>query len=324
MAVNFGSRRGVGYNLGQMRITFWGVRGSFPVPGAMTVRYGGHTSCVEVEGASAARPLIVDAGTGLRALGQKLARQRGGAAGSYDIVLSHVHWDHIQGLPFFEPAYIQGTHISMYAMRAAADELQSVIGGITRHEFFPMPLDAVPADFEFHEVVPGKAMTIAGYEVLPFTLNHPFGAVGYRVAADGTSVAYVSDTAPFHEVLHKKHFLRGPETLTPEDHAALDKLRAALVDAIRDTHTVVYDTHFLPEEYERFPHFGHSTPDHALEVCTGIGVSRLVLYHHAPSHDDATMDEIAASYAERGRDAGIEVVVAKEGMTLEVGEEAAS
>lgn len=301
-----------------MEITFWGVRGSYPVPGAATVRYGGQTSCVEVRSASG-EILIVDAGTGLRALGQKLAREQGSAPRRYDVVLSHVHWDHIQGLPFFEPAYIGGTRIAVHALRAAADELQQVIGGITRHEFFPMPLEAVPADFEFCEVALGRALSVQGFSVLPIALNHPFGAVGYRIEADATSVAYVSDTAPFTDVLHKQHFLSGPEQLTDKDRETLNSMREELINSLRGVDTVIYDTHFLPEEYERFPHYGHSTPDQALELCMGLGISRLILYHHAPSHDDDTMDRIAETYAERGRAVSIEVVVAREGLTLPVG-----
>jgi hypothetical protein len=145
-----------------MEITFWGVRGSYPVPGPATVRYGGQTSCVEVRAKSGAG-VIIDAGTGLRALGQKLAREGGAGPRRYSILLSHVHWDHIQGLPFFEPAYVPDTVIDVYALLTAADELQQVIGGITRHEFFPIPLEAVPADFQFHEVDPGVAMTLGEF-----------------------------------------------------------------------------------------------------------------------------------------------------------------
>jgi len=302
-----------------MELTFWGVRGSYPVPGPTTVRYGGQTSCVECRSASGS-VLVVDAGTGLRALGQKLAQEQGTAsARHYHFVLSHVHWDHIQGLPFFEPAYIPGTRITIYAMRAAADELQQVIGGITRHEFFPMPLEAVPATFDFREVTPLLPIPIDDFELTPIGLNHPFGAVGYRIDADGTSWAYVSDTAPFDLVRHKQHFLSGPEPLSDEDRAALEKMRADLVTALQGTHTVVYDTHFTPEEYARFPHYGHSTPDHALEVCAEAGVKRLVLYHHAPSHSDEQMDEIDRTYRLKGASAGVAVATARERQTLRIG-----
>lgn len=302
-----------------MQVTFWGVRGSYPVPGPDTVRYGGHTSCVEVR-SDEGGVLIADAGTGLRGLGQKLAAEQDEGPGQYHVILSHVHWDHIQGLPFFQPAYLPGTRISIYALRAATDELQQVIGGITRHEFFPVPLEAVPADFEFHEVTPGKGFAVADFELVPFALNHPFGAVGYRINGDGTSLGYVSDTAPFTGLLHKQHFLAGPEEPSAEDRRILDGMREELRQALRGTDTVIFDTQFLPEEFEKFPHWGHSTPDHALELISGLGVRRLVLYHHAPSHTDKIMDQMEDTYRDRGNQRGVQVVVARERMTLQVGQ----
>lgn len=303
-----------------MQITFWGVRGSYPVPGAATVRYGGQTSCVEARGA-AGDCIIVDAGTGLRALGGKLAREAGGQPMHYHVLLSHVHWDHIQGLPFFEPAYVPGTKISIYSLLTAADELQQVIGGITRHEFFPMPLEAVPAHFEFHQVEPGVDFSIGAFRVMPIALNHPFGSVGYRIDRDGVSWAYIADTAPFTQVLHKQHFLSGPEPLSTDDLTSLTAMREALVRRLDGVDTVVYDTHFLPEEYTRFPHYGHSTPDQALEICVDAKVRRLVLYHHAPGHGDEQMDQIAATYLARGAGMGVEVLTSFEGMTLPIGPE---
>jgi phosphoribosyl 1,2-cyclic phosphodiesterase len=313
-----------------MQVTFWGVRGSHPVPGPQTVRYGGQTSCVEVCTAAGDR-LILDAGTGLRELGRHLLRTQPGGpkghdgqAGPYQILLSHVHWDHIQGLPFFEPAHIAGNKIAVYALRTAADEIHEVFACINRHEFFLTPLELVPAQFSFHEVAPRQPLDIGPFHITPMALNHPFGAVGYHIVADGTSMAYVSDTAPFTDVLHKQHFLSGPEELTDADRAALHALERALVAQLSDTDTVIFDTHFLPEEYARFPHFGHATPDHALALCTGIGVRCLVLFHHAPAHTDEIMDGIARTYRERGAAAGIEVVTARERMTLAVGREGAA
>ena len=303
-----------------MQITFWGVRGSYPVPGAATVRYGGQTSCVEAR-SSRGDCVIVDAGTGMRALGNKLMREAKGPQ-QYDVLLSHVHWDHIQGLPFFSPAYVPGTRIAVHALLTAADELQQVIGGITRHEFFPMPLEAVPAQFDFHQVEPGVEFDIGAFHVTPIALNHPFGSVGYRLDCDGASWAYVADTAPFDQVLHKQHFLSGPEPLSDDDRVSLGAMREALVRRLQGVDTVVYDTHFLPEEYERFPHYGHSTPDQALTICAEANVRRLVLYHHAPSHTDDQMDKIAADYLAKGAAIGIEVLTAFEGMTLPIGLEA--
>jgi phosphoribosyl 1,2-cyclic phosphodiesterase len=302
-----------------MQITFWGVRGSYPVPGASTVRYGGQTSCVETRTAGG-DTLIVDAGTGMRALGNKLSRESP-LPQHHHVLLSHVHWDHIQGLPFFSPVYVPGTKISVYALLTAADELHQVIGGITRHEFFPMPLEAVPAVFEFHQVEPGIEFDINGFRVAPIALNHPFGSVGYRIDGDGSSWAYVSDTAPFTDVLHKQHFLSGPEPLSDDDKLALGAMRDALVRRLVGVDTVVYDTHFLPDEYAKFPHYGHSTPDQALEICLEAQVRTLVLYHHAPTHGDDQMDRIAAEYRSQGAKRGINVVTSSEGMTLMVGSE---
>jgi phosphoribosyl 1,2-cyclic phosphodiesterase len=303
-----------------MQITFWGVRGSYPVPGAATVRYGGQTSCVEVRTASG-ECVIVDAGTGMRQLGNKLAREAQGQPGNYHVLLSHVHWDHIQGLPFFSPAYVPGTRISVYALLTAANELDQVIGGITRHEFFPMPLEAVPAAFDFQKVEPGIDFVIGGFHITPIALNHPFGSVGYRIDGDGSSVAYVADTAPFDKVLHKQHFLAGPEPLSEDDRIALGAMRDALLARLKGVDTVIYDTHFLPEEYARFPHYGHSTPDQALEICVEAGVRRLVLYHHAPGHTDDQMDAVAATYLAKGAQVGIEVLTSFEGMSLPIGAE---
>lgn len=303
-----------------MQITFWGVRGSYPVPGASTVRYGGQTSCVETRTARGDM-LIVDAGTGMRALGNMLSRESP-MPQHHHVLLSHVHWDHIQGLPFFSPVYVPGTKISVYALLTAADELHQVIGGITRHEFFPMPLEAVPAQFEFHQVEPGVEFDINSFHISPIALNHPFGSVGYRIDGDGSSWAYVSDTAPFTDVLHKQHFLPGPEPLSDDDRLALAAMREALVRRLVGVDTVVYDTHFLPDEYAKFPHYGHSTPDQALEICLEAQVRTLVLYHHAPTHGDGQMDRIAAEYRARGARRGINVVTSSEGMTLMVGPEA--
>lgn len=301
-----------------MEVTFWGVRGSHPVPGNGTIRYGGQTSCVEVVSASGDR-VILDAGTGLAALGMKLLAQPDGGVGHYHFLLSHVHWDHIQGLPFFKPIYLRGTQLTVHCLRTAADELRQVIEGAARREFFPVPLAEAVAEVEYHEVAAGTTFNLAGFEVVSFMLNHPLGAMGYRLNADGQSVAYVSDTAPFHEVLHKSHFLSGLEPLTEADRASLSQLRDDLRNALRGTDTVIYDTHFTPDEYARFPHFGHSTPDQALELCHDINVGRLVLFHHAPGHDDAMMDSIAEHYAKRGREMGIEVVTSRERMTLSAG-----
>jgi phosphoribosyl 1,2-cyclic phosphodiesterase len=305
-----------------MLLTHWGVRGSFPTPGPQTLRYGGHTSCLDVTNAAGQR-CIIDAGTGLLELGARL-REAGQTGGEHHILLSHCHWDHIQGLPFFAPVLDPTATLVIHGLQASTTELSDIIAGATRREFFPRDLGELRATFRFHAVEPGQPFAIPGFAVMPVRLNHPLGAVGYRLDADDTSFAYISDTAPFHECLHKSHFLRGLEPLTDDDRTALAKLQANLRVVLQNCDTVVYDTHFLPDEYERFPHYGHSTPDQALAVCHGIGVSTLVLFHHAPQHDDDTLDRMASHYAELGAADGIRVVTARDRLQMVVGDRTAA
>ena len=253
-------------------------------------------------------------------LGNKLARESGGKPGHYHVLLSHVHWDHIQGLPFFSPAYIPGTKISVYALLTAADELNQVIGGITRHEFFPMPLEAVPAQFEFHQVEPGVDFVIGDFHVTPIALNHPFGSVGYRIDADGSSWAYVADTAPFDQVLHKQHFLSGPEPLSDRRSQPRSTRCARRSCAARRASTPSSTTRTsCPTSTRGFRTTGTRRRIRRSRSAPRRSVRRLVLYHHAPSHGDDQMDRIAADYLAKGAAIGIEVLTSFEGMTLPIG-----
>ena len=300
-----------------MQAVFWGVRGSYPTPGPETVRYGGNTACVEIASNSGER-VVIDAGTGLARLGDFLAEQ-GQLLQPLHLLLSHLHWDHVQGLPFFAPCHEPNANLAIHALRPDVVKLQDIVKGVARHEFFPVALQDMAAQFRFHEVHPGRAFGATAFEVRPFRLNHPFGAVGYRVTGEGTSCAYVCDTAPFDLLLHKKHFLKGPEPLSVADRKLLQRRKASLLDAITGCDTVIYDTHYTQDEYARFPHYGHSTPDHALDMCAGRGVRCVVLFHHAPNHTDAQMDELDAHYRAKGEQLGLEVVTAREGMVLPMG-----
>ena len=165
-----------------MLLTHWGVRGSFPTPGPQTLRYGGHTSCLDVTNAAGQR-CIIDAGTGLLELGARL-RAAGQTGGEHHILLSHCHWDHIQGLPFFAPVLDPTATLVIHGLQASTTELSDIIAGATRREFFPRDLGELRATFRFHAVEPGQPFAIPGFAVMPVRLNHPLGAVGYRLDAD--------------------------------------------------------------------------------------------------------------------------------------------
>ncbi|MEZ4364688.1 MAG: MBL fold metallo-hydrolase [Kofleriaceae bacterium] len=311
-----------------MRVRFWGVRGSIPMPGPTTNRYGGNTSCVEVRPASG-DPIIIDAGTGLRRLGKELAAGVfGDGGGTAHVLISHTHWDHIQGLPFFAPLYRAGNQVHVYARQRENQHLRTVFATQTDAPYFPVPLDALQASLEFRGLVEGEAFTIGAAQVRCTRLNHPWVAMAYRVDVDGAGVVYASDTAPFSDVLLEHDFIKTPPVvgapLAPDGERQLQRMRASLVEMCRGADLLIYDTQFTPEEYRQRPHWGHSTPDDALAIARDAGVPRLCLYHHAPARTDDQLDAVleACRAGVRAAGTGIEVLAAYEGLELVLGEDA--
>ncbi len=308
-----------------MTVRFWGVRGSIPVPGAQTVRYGGNTSCVEVRPDGCA-PIILDAGTGIRKLGKDLsnAEEFLTGRGKVHLLISHTHWDHIQGLPFFSPLYQKGTRLYVYARQRDDTHLRAVFQSQTEDPYFPVPFDAGQADVSFRELLEGARFEIGPVKISCTRLNHPWIAMAYRLEHQGHIMVYVTDTAPFRDILFENEYINAPpqpgEQLRPDAVAKLKTMRDALVRLCEGADLVIYDTHFTPEEYAERPHYGHSTPWDALEIAREAGAQQLALYHHAPERTDDQLDQIAREVA---REAGsISIVAAYEGMSLELGRRA--
>ena len=202
-----------------MRIRFWGVRGSLPVPGPRTERYGGNTSCVEVSSAAGTR-IIIDAGTGIRRLGKELMRgEFESGKGAAHLLISHTHWDHIQGLPFFAPFYRAGNKLFVYARQRDDQNLRSVLSLQVDSPFFPVPFHKARADVAFRELHDGAHFEINDVVVSCARLNHPYIATAYALSADGAKVAYIADTAPFSDILFGQEFIAGP----PSPHSLLSK-----------------------------------------------------------------------------------------------------
>lgn len=308
-----------------MKARFWGVRGSIPVPGPLTNRYGGNTSCVEV------RPrrgptIIVDAGTGLRRLGKQLMQgAMGEGCGQAHLLISHTHWDHIQGLPFFSPLYTAGNRLHVYARHRDDTHLRTVFASQTADPYFPVPFDTLKADIEFRELVEGQRFDIDGARISCTRLNHPWIAIAYRIDVDGASLVYSSDTAPFRDVLLEHEFIERPPPrgapLRPADAAKLAAMRAGLVELCRGADLLIYDTQFTPEEYASKPHWGHSTPDDAIAVALDAGVRRLALYHHAPGRSDDELDAIVSEYRQKLGGSDLELIAAYEGLEVVLGED---
>lgn len=312
-----------------MKLRFWGVRGSFPVPGNSTARYGGNTSCVEVRCADGSHPdaprLILDAGTGLRRLGKEMMQSEfAEGAGTAHLLVSHTHWDHIQGLPFFAPLYQAGNRFHVYARQRDDTHLRTVFALQSDNPYFPVPFEAAAADLEFAELSDDARFNIGPVQVRCTRLNHPWIAIAFRLDYEGASVAYVTDTAPFRDILIEQKFIRQPpkpgDPLHPDDAAKLKSMRDGVVRLCEGAQLVIYDTQFTPTEYAQRPHWGHSCPEDAIEIARDAGAQALMLFHHAPERTDDQLDELLARHrAQQAAEGGkLALFAAYEGMEIDL------
>jgi phosphoribosyl 1,2-cyclic phosphodiesterase len=303
-----------------MKVRFWGVRGSIPVPGRTTNRYGGNTSCVEVRPRHEA-PIIIDAGTGIRKLGKSLMEESfGEGKGTASILISHTHWDHVQGLPFFSPLYRTGNQLHIFA-RQRDMHLEAVFSQQHQGPYFPVPFTELHADMHFHELIEGAKFDIGSAKITCAQLNHPWVAIAYRVEVDHARVVYCSDTAPFTDMLLGRDFIEKPHlgTLPPPVRSELAAMRAGVIALAKDADLLIYDTQFTPEEYKVRPHWGHSRPDDAIEIARAANVKKLCLFHHAPLRSDDENDRILA--AARASADGLPIVSAYEGLEIPLGDQ---
>ena len=306
-----------------MKIRFWGVRGSIPVPGPTTNRYGGNTSCVEVRPRSGP-PIILDAGTGIRKLGKELMHSAfAEGKGRAHLLISHTHWDHIQGLPFFAPLYQPGNELFVYARRRDDTHLRAVFAAQNEDPYFPVPFSTVTADVAFRELVEGAQFNIGNVAVSCTRLNHPWIAIAYRLECDGVSMVYATDTAPFTDILLEHEFVaRAPspgDPLSAEHAAKLAAMREGLVNLCQGADFLIYDTQFTPEEYRSRPHWGHSTPIDAIEIARAAKVKTLALFHHAPERTDEQLDGILEQVRQQAGD--IQIIAAHEQLEVPLGEQ---
>jgi phosphoribosyl 1,2-cyclic phosphodiesterase len=292
-----------------------------------TERYGGNTSCVEVRSAAGTR-VVVDAGTGIRKLGKELSQgEAEGTSNQVHLLISHTHWDHIQGLPFFSPLYQRGNSLHVYARKRDDLHLRAVFASQTDDPYFPIPFDEAKADIAFRELMDSAEFEIGDVRVACARLNHPYIATAYRLSVDGAAVVYVSDTAPFSDILFEDQFIARPPSAGAElpkaDRDKLAAMRQGVARLCEGADLVIYDTMFTPDDYRRLPHYGHSRPSDAIEICREAGARQLALFHHAPERSDAEVDGILAdaqSLVTREK-IPLEVVAAYEGMDLTLGRE---
>jgi phosphoribosyl 1,2-cyclic phosphodiesterase len=269
-------------------VRFWGVRGSIACPGPRTARYGGNTSCVEVR--CGGRLLMFDAGTGLRYLGQALADA---GALDADLFLTHTHFDHVCGLPFFRPFFQPQNRFRLWAGHLAEGmTLRRVLGEFMMAPLFPVPPQVFRARMEYREFKAGETLH-PGPEVAvrTATLNHPDGATGYRVEYGGRSMCYLTDT---------EHVPGAPDR--------------HILALIAGADLVIYDSMYTDAEYDTYVGWGHSTWQEGIRLCRAAGAKRLAVFHHDPEHDDDMLDGIAREVAQQLPGS----VVAKDGLVLQL------
>jgi CheY-like chemotaxis protein len=292
-----------------MRVRFWGTRGSIAVPGPGTNHFGGNTSCVELT-TDRGDLLIFDCGTGARQLAADLMAQ-GRTFINISILLGHTHWDHIQGFPFFTPAFVTGNTIAIYGPEGSRGPLHEVLAGQMEYTYFPVDLTQLPAAITYHDLTEG-IHTIGGARVATQFLNHPAMTVGYRVEADGVAIVYLVDHEPFSDVLWRAGAEPGRiESILHEGDRRHAKFMA-------DADLVIHDAQYTPDEYPTKKTWGHSTYDYVVQIAAAAGVRRVALTHHDPGHDDDFVAEIernARSLALR-QGAGIDVFCAYEGCEI--------
>jgi phosphoribosyl 1,2-cyclic phosphodiesterase len=291
---------------------FWGVRGSLPSPGPETCRYGGNTSCVEIR--ADGELIILDAGSGLRKLGLALQREAAGRPIRGTILISHTHWDHIHGLPFFAPAFVPGNHFRIYGCAEAPQGLESVFSRQMESPYFPRTLSSLPGTLEFHELAESE-MWIGDVCVRSIFMNHPGVTLGFRLEEGNVSVVYATD----HEAAEPNGMVLEASPTTPEPAlAGAGHQHRKLVQFATGADLLICDAQYTPEEYQEHVHWGHSSTEDALDIALRARARRLALFHHDPERSDRELDRILKQCRKKIAQAGsdMECLAAQEGLAI--------
>jgi phosphoribosyl 1,2-cyclic phosphodiesterase/ActR/RegA family two-component response regulator len=286
------------------RIKFWGVRGSIPVPGPTTIGYGGNTTCVEVR--TNGNIIILDAGSGIRELGLALNNEFGKAPLNLTLLLTHTHWDHIQGLPFFLPAYQAKNTIEVYGYQGARAGLATILAAQMELPFFPVSWKNLPGTIKVREL---KKMdfNVGDVRVRSRFLNHPGVCAGYRLYTKEGSIAFLPDNEPFEPLKLKLAERDGVHMQRARAQAVVQ--RSQLVEFLKGTDVLILDTQYTDEKYQEHIGWGHGALSRVVSLALEARAKKLFLFHHDPSHDDRQIDEMI----ERAR-----LLVLESGRTMEV------
>jgi len=288
--------------LSAMRVRFWGTRGSIAAPGPNTARFGGNTSCVEVR-ASDGTVIILDCGTGARELGLHLVDTMPQPIRLH-LFIGHTHWDHIQGFPFFVPAFLPGSELNIYAPIGFQRGLEEAMAGQMEYSYFPVKMRDLRSRIHFTELDEGF-FRVGSVLVETQFLNHTAPTIAYRMTGDGATIAYATDHEPFWNA-------SGRVSQHPGDERHIAFLKGA--------NLVIHDAQYTDAEYRDKVGWGHSSLEYAVDIALAAGVERLVLFHHDPAHNDAMLEQMegmARAHVDR-RGQALDVLAAREGLALEV------
>lgn len=291
-----------------MKIRMWGVRGSIPVPGPRTARYGGNTTCIEVRSDDDSL-IILDAGTGIFPLAQSLLARLPVTA---NIFITHTHWDHIQGLPFFVPLYIPGNTVRIHGAYDIISNqgIEQVMNVQLQYSYFPIREAELRAGIEYRTLIVGEPVAIGDATVTPVLLNHPVTNFGYHIECHGKSLFFTGDHEPWSNIY-------APDDAEYADHQAMIEHRYAELDAaLGQLDLLICDTAYTLPEYASKIGWGHGTFDHAIAMARRVGAKRLICTHHEPTRGDDALEQVFAEAMSRHPEPGCEVMLGREGLEV--------
>ena len=304
-----------------MKLKFWGVRGSIACPGRDTVEFGGNTSCLEILIEEANRLIVIDAGSGIRLLGNDIIKRRETTPFlKADIFITHTHWDHIMGFPFFEPLYRQGTSLNIYGQVTYEEEpLERIIGDQLRYRYFPISHSDLAASLRYHQIGEGDIDLGDGIQLKTKYMNHTLLCLGYRFEYQGKSICTAFDTEPFRNLFSSD--TDSPDydrDLHEEGEIVVKEENQRNVDFFRDTDILIHDAQYTSDEYrESKTGWGHSNYEHAIETAQQAHAKKLFLFHHDPYRKDKELRAIESKLQkDMDPSSRLEIAMAREGFEI--------
>jgi len=293
-----------------MKFRFWGVRGSIPSPGPLTARYGGNTTCIEVR-SDAGKLIILDGGTGIFALAQTLLRELPVEA---NIFITHSHWDHIQGLPFFIPLFIPGNSVRLHGAYdpVSGSGIEKVMSVQLQYSYFPVREAEMKAAIEYETLTIGEPVEIGDATITNTLLNHPVIDFGYRIECNGKSLFFTGDHEPYYNIYDPD------DGDYAEYQALIDEKQASVDAAMRGVDALIVDSSYTREEYPAKKGWGHGTFDGAIAMALRVGAKHLYCTHHEPTRSDDELEAVFADVMQRHAPLlqGLQVHLAYEGLEV--------